>query len=245
MGSSPSAFPLGFWGQQGSLGNQRCPGAVPGSVGCGAELREAGTPASRPAPPSGSSRPRSPRPRRRSSLAVPGSAPAPSSPLAQPGAAPSAAAAAAAAARTRRSSAPTMRAQLWLLQLLLLRGAARALSPATAAGRTRGQGRCRHASGTRVLSQDAGERGQGPCFPCVRTEGAHLLLLSEGRGGTQPGVPRIVAGTRVHSREAFAFSFPCSSLLPPSAALGGVPVGLVTAWESPEDGRHPGPSVAV
>ncbi|XP_006534364.1 plexin domain-containing protein 1 isoform X1 [Mus musculus] len=59
------------------------------------------------------------------------------SPLAQPGAAPSAAAAA--AAQTRRSSAPTMRAQLWLLQLLLLRGAARALSPATPAGHNEGQ----------------------------------------------------------------------------------------------------------
>uniref|UniRef100_A0A8C6MWY3 Plexin domain containing 1 n=1 Tax=Mus spicilegus TaxID=10103 RepID=A0A8C6MWY3_MUSSI len=59
------------------------------------------------------------------------------SPLAQPGVAPSAAAAA--AAQTRRSSAPTMRAQLWLLQLLLLRGAARALSPATPAGHNEGQ----------------------------------------------------------------------------------------------------------
>lgn len=40
---------LRFLGQWGFLGGQRCPSAVLGPVGCGAELREAGTPASRPA----------------------------------------------------------------------------------------------------------------------------------------------------------------------------------------------------
>lgn len=70
-----------------------------------------------------------------------------SSRLAQPGSVPSLAA----AERTRRVSAPTMRAQLWLLQLLLLRGVARALSPATPAGRTRDRGRCRQ-----TLQRDPG-----------------------------------------------------------------------------------------
>lgn len=36
-------------GELRSLGDQRCLGAVPGPAGRGAELREAGTPASRPA----------------------------------------------------------------------------------------------------------------------------------------------------------------------------------------------------
>ncbi|XP_051031521.1 plexin domain-containing protein 1 [Phodopus roborovskii] len=58
------------------------------------------------------------------------------SPLAQPGAAPSPAA----AAGILRRSVPTMQAQLWLLQLLLLRGVVRALSPATPAGHDEGQG---------------------------------------------------------------------------------------------------------
>lgn len=62
-------------------------------------------------------------------------------------------------------------------------------------------------AGPECCPQDAVDRGQGPWFLCVRVEGAHLLLLSEGLGGTQPGVPRIVTGTHDHSREAFAFLF--------------------------------------
>lgn len=72
-------------------------------------------------------------------------------------------------------------------------------------------------AGPGCCPQDAVDRGQGPWFLCVRVEGAHLLL-SEGLGGTQPGVPGIVTGTHDHSREALLFfsvlfsaaSFSCS-----------------------------------
>lgn len=220
---------LRFLGQPGSLGDQRCPGAVLGPVGCGAELREAGTPASRPAlwvlPPA-LPKAATPRIARGARFAPAPHSPSPGSPLLQP--------------------------------LPLRRPGGRPRPPC---GLSSGCCSCCYSAGPRARSvpqhpqvgrasragadppgvpgcylQDAGDREQGPYFACVRPEGAHFLLLSEGQEGIQPG-------TRDHSRKAFAFL--CSSLLPLSAALGGVPVGLGTAWEPPEDGRHPGTSVAV
>lgn len=132
---------------------------------------------------------------------------------------------------------PTMRAQLWLLQLLLLRGVARALSPATPAGRARGQGRCRLTSRARgIVRGRPGNRETGTLLSLC----AHRGCASVGRTWRNPaGGPLKSHRDRVHSREAVAF--PCSFLLPPSAALGWVPVGLEDSVGAAGGWGHPSP----
>lgn len=210
VGALPGALHLGlllrFLGQRGSLGNQRCPGAVPGPVGCGAELREAGTPALRPAlwvlPPAlpKAAAPCFARPAR--------SAPAPRSPSPgllplQPPPPPR---------RPGGRPRPPCELSSGCCSCCYSAGPrARSVPQHPQVGRAARAG-ADPPAGPGSCPQDARDRGQGPYFLCVRTEGAHLLLLSEGRGGTQAGVSRIVTGTGDHFREAFAFLFhalPC------------------------------------
>lgn len=190
-------------GQPRSLSDQGCLGAVSSPAGrgaCGAP--GGGDPGVAPRPPGPPAR--APRGR---NAALRSRCPIHScSPLAQPGAAPSLAA----AAGTLKRSAPTMQAQLWLLQLLLLGGVARALSPATPAGRMRWQGRCRPASGTRdVVRGRPGTGDQAPYFPRVLTEGAHDVE------GPSQGSPEESQGPR-----SYRAAFVCLSMFFPAATLG-------------------------
>lgn len=120
------------------------PGAAAGARGQGRAAGSSEAPRPRPAP-SAARPPRlAPRPLARSPLPPPRRAPrsaAAAPPTLRPrasGTAPPAASSRAAAGRAGR--APTMRGRLWLL-VLVLRGAARALSPQPGAGRTGGAGR--------------------------------------------------------------------------------------------------------